>query len=163
MGYARHVGRVGGLAVAMGVGFGIAGAPGAASADTGSEATSSTSPAPDSKTNEAPPNSLATTVSSAVHEILSAIERASGAAKTGTTASNSSSTPDPRHGTVQSSGGAITSTSPGSAGAGEPGADPVKPKSVTAFHVPTSIVNSARVVSEDLDGESPPPTGPTHE
>src|SRR5205823_12043730 len=91
--------------------------------------------------------------------MLSAIERASGTAKTGTTALNSSSTPDPRHGTVQSSGGAITSTSPGSAGAG----DPVKPKSVTAFHVPTSIVNSARVVSEDLDSESPPPTGPTHE
>src|SRR5215212_8257119 len=101
MGYSRHIGRVGALAVAMGVGFGIAGAPGVASADTGSEATAPS--AADAKTSEAPSTSLAAAVSSAVHDMLSGIQRAAGIAKTGTTGADSSSTADPRDGIVQTS------------------------------------------------------------
>lgn len=62
MGYANHIGRVGALAVTLGVGFAIANAPAVAFADTsGSSSTSSSSPSESSASSE---SSTSTTTSS---------------------------------------------------------------------------------------------------
>src|SRR5437899_9274239 len=102
VGYVRYVGRVGALAVALGVGWAAATTPGVALAEpTDSSATSSasTSPADSSSANEKP---AATRSSSNVKTPSSSTS----SAETDGTSSAASSTPDSSTGDVQTTGGA---------------------------------------------------------
>lgn len=75
MGYARHVGRVGALAVALGVGAAVASSPGIAYADpseggASSDATSSTSAGESSSPKSAPKSSLKSSLRSSLKSAL---------------------------------------------------------------------------------------------
>lgn len=163
MGYARHIGRVGVLAVAMGVGFGIAGAPGVAFADTGTETASATSSAPDSASEPAPSkalsHSLSAAASSIVHDVLSGFARASQEAITGTKAPGSTKAADSRKGIVQSSGGAITST--GKTVAADTTDDPAV-NAGEQLSDPVQAVAKSDSNTSGADDQSPLDTGPTH-
>ncbi len=112
VGYARYIGRVGGLAVALGVGVAVATNPGAALADEQAPA------APDATSSQAVDQPPGDTAGSAASEGSTGSEAA-----TGPEGSPGDSGGDPAdidgEMKVDSSGGAITSTTPGSAGAEE--------------------------------------------
>jgi YVTN family beta-propeller protein len=157
MGYARHIGRVGALAVAIGVGFGIAGPPGVAFADTGSE----TSSTPDEPSTKAPSNPLSTAVSSIVNDVLSGFQRVADVAKSGIKTPDSTKSDDPRTGIVQSSGGALTSRGKGpkkntDATESEPNTD--------SRALSTSAPDTTKPAASDSpDTGSPVDAGPTQE
>jgi YVTN family beta-propeller protein len=103
MGNARYVGRVGALAVALGVGAAIASTPGVALAEpAGSDA--STSPSPDSESSASSPGSVSSSPSS---DTTSASDSTSGSSSSSSASITSSSDPTT---TVRSSGGAHTSS-----------------------------------------------------
>ncbi|MBE1551448.1 Zn-dependent metalloprotease [Mycobacterium sp. OAS707] len=97
-GFARYVGRVGALAVALGIGAAVATSPGVAVAEpdtTGSTQSSTTSESTDSQQDSAAANTPAPTP-------------ASGSDASDTVKSSATVASDPRDGTVQASGGANT-------------------------------------------------------
>ena len=105
MGYAKHVGRVGALAVALGVGAAVATTPGIAWADTGSGASSTDSAGGGAtSTSTGSPSSTSSPGSSA------SSAPASDTQPTTTTASTGSSSSQPGGDVVVSSSGAHTST-----------------------------------------------------
>src|SRR5690242_15194487 len=100
MGYARHVGRVGALAVALGIGAAVATTPGMAWADGTTEDHSAVA---ESDTNQAPATPDTTTaVQDPGAGIRNNIERAADDLRDGIR--------NALQGVVRSSGGAITST-----------------------------------------------------
>ena len=97
-GFARYVGRVGALAIALGIGAAVATSPGVAMAEpdtTGSTQSSTTSESTDSQQDSTTANTAAPTP-------------ASGSEATDTVSSSATVASDPRDGTVQASGGANT-------------------------------------------------------
>ena len=118
MGHARYIGRVGGLAVALGVGVAVATTPGVAWADegsAGSDASASTSTA--DTTSGATAGGTTTGSLTGAAGGSSADPSADGgddSADAGESAESGASTGGMQ---VDASGGAITSTTPGSAGA----------------------------------------------
>ena len=97
-GFARYVGRVGALAVALGIGAAVATSPGVAVAEpdtTGSTQSSTTSESTDSQQDSAAANTAAPVP-------------ASGSDASDTVKSSAAVASDPRDGTVQASGGANT-------------------------------------------------------
>ena len=111
MGYVSYIGRVGALAVALGVGSAVATMPGVALAgpsDSGSSSSGSPGSSASSSTDSGGQSSASATTSDADSSSLR--EASSTSSKTDSSASaGSSATPDPRTGIVQSSGGAHTS------------------------------------------------------
>ena len=108
MGYVRYVGRVGALAVALGVGSAVATMPGVALAEPSDSSSSSSS------SSSGPSSSSAS--SSTDKESPSSPSSSSSSAPTSSTETDSSSSadsstaPDPRTGIVQRTGGAQTSS-----------------------------------------------------
>ena len=118
MGYARYVGRVGGLAVALGVGVAIATTPGVAFAEEPAPGSpDSTSQAADAPSGEPAPAAGAEAAGAAGNE-------EDGSSGSGGEPDDSAEPSGSDGGMkVDSSGGAITSTTPGSAGADGEDAD----------------------------------------
>ncbi len=115
MGYAKYVGRVGGLAVALGVGVAVATTPGVAWAgpETGSTGTS-TSDTSDSTTGTAGPTS--TGPSDVIGGGSGTGDGSAGSDESGDAGDSAGSSEEMK---VDSSGGPITSTTAGSAGAAQ--------------------------------------------
>src|SRR5690348_10322921 len=116
MGYARYIGRVGLLAVALGVGIAVATTPGVAWAgptDTNTTASDGSTPTDTSPGTPTPGGTLpGTTPPSASPEPTGTVAppttNAGSTGVTGTSSSGSNTTADPRTGVVQSTGGAQT-------------------------------------------------------
>ena len=118
MGHARYIGRVGGLAVALGVGVAVATTPGVAWADegsAGSDASASTSTADTtSGTTVGGTTTGSLTGAAAGSSADPSADGGDDSADAGESAESGASTGGMQ---VDASGGAITSTTPGSAGA----------------------------------------------
>jgi hypothetical protein len=115
MGYVSYVGRVGALAVALGVGSAVATMPGVALAQP-SDTSSSDSPAKGSSGSSASPSPDKNSPSSSDSHLPSLTKVSSGSSGAGGSSADSLATADPRTGLVQSTGGAQTSTIAGSTG-----------------------------------------------
>ncbi len=115
MGYARYVGRVGALAVALGVGIAVANAPGVATATPNADATSTEPPATTGPTEGSPTGAVAgapATGSAEIPKVPSASPGSDGVSGDAGEAADADGAMK-----VDATGGSITSTTPGSAGA----------------------------------------------
>ena len=144
MGYAKHVGRVGALAVALGVGVGLGAAPGTAFADESDQQVSSAEVnAPASIVTADEP--ATSTVPTTPHDGSDAKDPDVGTA------------PDPRDGIVQAGGGAIVRSSLGSESESAPKPESVPEPEIVTPPTPVDSPAPSVEVKSTPPGQPEPP------